>query len=135
MAVETAEAIVARLVALSVATATGSGTNVFESRLPTSPDVALAVRAISGRKADRAFGESIPAVRENPNVQILIRHTTIAGANTLIDAIRDGFDFKTWTATGGEEFFTQFAYDPMDLGEDENQREVRSVTLEVKRTR
>lgn len=135
MAIDTTRAIIARIVAQSIAVDTGASTSVFYSRLPAQPDDAIAVRAMPGASANRAFGESTPPVRENPDVQILVRRSTIASAITAVDALRTAFDFKTWVATDGSEFFTQFAYEPTDMGEDENHREMRSVVLDIKRTR
>lgn len=134
MAIDTTAAIVARIVALGIATDTGASTSVFFSRLPTNPDNAIAVRALPGGKADRAFGLSTPAVRENPDVQLVIRRSTIDSMTTVIDQLRAGFDFKEWVESG-DTFFTQFAYEPMDFGEDENRREIRTITIDVKRTR
>lgn len=132
---ETASAVVERIVTLAIGTSTGANTNVFESRLPNQPDIAISVRAMGGAKSDRAFGETLAAIRENPDIQMLVRHTTIDGVNALVNQLRTAFDFKTWTATGGEEFFTEFSYQPVDMGEDENQREVRSIVMDIKRTR
>lgn len=135
MAIDTTQAIVDRIVAQAIGVDTGTGTNVFFSRLPGTPDNALAVRVLPGAAANRAFGTATPAVRENPNVHIIARNLTIDGMILVIDALRTAFDFKTWVASDGSEFFTQLSYEPMDMGEDENHREVRSFVLDVKRTR
>jgi hypothetical protein len=133
MAIETTQAIIDRLVDQGVGVYVGPNTNLFFSRLPSQPDAALSVRPMGGAQANRAFGD-IPAVRYNPDVHITLRHPTIDGIAALVFAVRNALDFKIWIASGGEEFFTWFSYEPVDLGEDENQREIRSVVVDIKRT-
>lgn len=135
MAIDTTQAIVDRIVAQAIGVDTGTGTNVFFSRLPSNPANAIAVRAMGGSVAARAFGENTPPVREHPDIQLIVRNETIDGVNAVVTSLRTAFDFKKWTASGGEEFFTQFSYEPVDLGEDENQREIRSVVLDISRER
>lgn len=135
MAIDTTRAIVARLVAEGVGVDTGANTSLFHSRLPATPNTCIAVRALPGGVSDRAMGTATPPVRENPDVQLLVRGATIAATITLMDAIRAALDFKEWTASDGSLFFSRFAYEPADLGEDESQREVRSIVVDIKRTR
>jgi hypothetical protein len=111
------------------------GTETIFDRLPPSPDHCMAVRNIGGPQSDRAMGETTPPVCEHPHVQILARSTTTETLFTLVEAIRTAIDFKTWTSLTGIRHISRFAYEPIDLGEDENGRVMSSVTLELKRLR
>lgn len=123
----TADDVVDRLVAQSVGVA---GTNLFSKRLPNSPDTALYVRMIGGKKEARGFGENNPAIAKFPDLQIVLRGATVDALDALADAVRAALNFKTWTANG-RTYFSELQYEPVDLGEDENQRQQLSMVFRM----
>lgn len=121
----TADDVLDRLVAQGVGVA---GTNIFSKRLPNTPDTALMVRAMGGRKEARGFGESNPAIAQFPDVQILVRGATVDALDTIVSAVRTALNFKTWVVSG-RTYFSELQYEPVDLGEDENQRQQVSLVF------
>jgi hypothetical protein len=123
-----------RLANQGVGAVTGAGINIF-SMLPPSPDNALSVRVMPGRRPARAMGTSTPVVRDYHDIQILVRHASRPGLTSWAETIIAVLDFKTWTAAGGALYFSQLAYQVTDLGEDEKHRPMQSLVFDITRTR
>jgi hypothetical protein len=122
-----ADHVADRLAAAGVGTV---GTDIFALRLPSTPDTCLFVRAMGGRKPARGFGESSPTIAQFPDVQIIVRALDVPTLAAKVDAIRAVLDFKTWTVSGVQ-YFSSLQYEPVDLGEDENQRQQVSMVFSL----
>ena len=113
------------LVAQAVGTA---ATDLFANRLPDSPDTAVVVRQLGGKKSDKAFGVTI--VARNPELQVIVRGATMAARNTLMDNIRAAADGREWTVSG-RLYYSELSYEPVDMGQDENQRPEVSMVFRL----
>jgi hypothetical protein len=125
----TADDVADRLATAGVGTV---ATNIFTGRLPQRPDTAAYIRQVGGARAARGFG-NVPAVAEFPDVQVVVRGATYTARTTMADAVKTALDFKTWTGTSGAKYFSQLQYEPVDLGEDENQRPQISLVIRLVR--
>lgn len=124
---EPADHVADRLAAQGVGTLT---VDLFSHRFPDSPATCIGVKASGGPEAARAFGESTPPIARFPEIQVMVRGATVPLRDAKIALIRTALDFKTWTESGVT-YVSKLAYEPIDLGEDENQRSQVSMVFRL----
>lgn len=115
-----------------------AGTDLFEGPMPESPDNAIAITHYGGEPAeDRVMSASLTAPGiEVPHVQVMVRNTAMATAQTraaAVHALLDGF-FGT---ISGRNYYNVESLDgePFCLGQDANQRWRWVSNYRVEKTR
>lgn len=99
------------------------GTNLFLSKLPPSPDAAVAVIETGGAGPDYVMGQSQP-VYENPTFQVIVRNKSYKIAREKAGRIWDLLGRVSNLPLGGRRYLQIIPLQsPFDLGPDENQRE------------
>lgn len=73
------------------------GTSIFVSQEPDSPDNCITVYDFSGYPID---GLDVEKEAEMSNFQIRVRNNTFAGAQVVIEAIRNAINLSKWNEVG-----------------------------------
>jgi len=124
-----------RMASLGIGSTTGTVT-IFNQRLPSSPDNAIAIRSMAGSEPVRAMGPvSGPPILDRPGVQILIRNLKLVDLDAKVRAVRDAFDWWHGTINGHVYRHVRLAYQPVYLGVDENNRHQASVNFDIDKER
>lgn len=119
-----AEALIAYLDPLVASVA--AGVSLFKGPMPELPDVCVAITHYGGESAlDRTMGPSLQVPgAEVPHVQVMVRHTSNATAQSLATAIHALLDGYGPATLSGVTYHNIESLDgePSTLGQDLNQR-------------
>ena len=112
------------------------GTNLFVGDLPHSPDTCAAIYHRGGDAPVRAMGpHGTPPIADQPTVQVVVRGATVPALEALQSAIVNALDHWTGMAGTTQVLYSGLAYAPVDVGDDENGRPVRSLVFHMKASR
>ena len=117
------EDITTRLENQSVATIT---VDLFEGKLPPTPDKALAISEKNGQKPIRAMSRR---TAERPNVHFVARGATYDEALTLAKNAFNAVDVCSGPWIGTRYLFIEALSSLIHLGPDEHQRDMFSCTF------
>ena len=134
--------VVKKIATLSTAfTAAGTSAsttgNVFASRLPHTPATAIVVLQSPGGPPQHSFTGGVPF--EQPRVQVIVRSTSYATAESYAQTIWDGLDGianSTTVSSSGPRYVEISALQsPFDLGRDDNEWARIACNYQVKKER
>jgi len=112
-----------------------AGTNLFYGRLPDSPDTCVALYETGGQGPEDTMGNNSAPVFENPRVQIIVRASDYASAETLI---RDCWDklqlVSNETLTSTHYFRINAVQSPFALERDSQDRMMMACNFQIVKT-
>lgn len=109
------------------------GIDLFLSKLPASPDAAIAVIETGGTGPDYVLGQSQPTY-ENPSFQVIVRDKSYKSAREKAGRVWDLLARVANLPLGAGRYLQIVpVQSPFDLGPDENQREQVVANYEAMR--